>query len=336
MFHGERAPLGRGVLYVAVPLWAGLAVVAGAVAARLRSRLFLGRPRIVAGAIACAVGVGLFAASRAWLASPERMWLTALRHDGDDGAAVEALVRAPLRARKYDVAFAVLDRCLAASPGACACLAGRAQVGIHVRAPAEAISDARAALERCPASTPARAALAEALATYGDAEQAEQAARAGLERADDARLHYALALALDAEAHRAEAVEEAKRAIKLGAGRDAALAVGKWAIERGDLDAAAEALAPLVAADADDADALFDLAIVADKRNDYNRAREGYLAALRADPRYRAARNNLVYLTLRQGAIDEARHHAERFAAAFPDDPRSALLTQLVARPPGR
>jgi tetratricopeptide (TPR) repeat protein len=327
LFHGEHGPLGRGVVYVAVPLWAGFAVTAGAVAARrYGSGGRLRRPGVVAGALVAAVAVALFALSKTRLDSSEHMWLAELRHDGDDADAAEALTRAALRARKYDAALALLDRC----PGACACLAQRAQIALRTRSP-QAVIEATAALERCPTSSSARATAAEALALFGDAEQAEQAARAGLEKSDDGRLHYALSLALDSEGRHGEAVEEAKRAVKLGAGRDAALLVGSQAILTGDLDAAVEALQPVVAADPDDADAQYDLALVADRRHDYNRARQGYLAALRGDPRHASARYNLTLLTLGQGALDEARHHAQRFAASFPDDPRGAYLVQRVA-----
>ena len=328
VFQGDRGPLGRGVVYVAVPLWAGLAVVAGAVAER---RLRIRRARIAGAALVVALGGGLFAASMGDLSSPERMWIAALRHDGDDSAAVDALIRVPLHARKYDAVIAVLDRCRASAPRACACVAGRVEVALHTLPSKQAIDEAVAASQRCPDSASMRAALAETLAFHGDPEQAEQAARAGLQRSDDARLHYALCLALDREGRAAEAIEEAKRAVKLGAGRDASLALGSMCITSGDLATAEEALRAIVAADLGDADAQFDLALVADKRNDYNRAREAYLTTLRVDPRYAAARNNLVYLTFREGALDEARHHAERFAAAFPDDPRGPVLARLVA-----
>jgi tetratricopeptide (TPR) repeat protein len=333
VFHAERAPLGRGVLYVAVPLWAGLAVVAVAVAGRRfgHDEGNRRRARALAGALVAGVFLVLFASSGRWLFSPENMWLEALRYDGDDDAAVEALTRASMRAKRYEAARAVVDRCLVVSPGACACLAGRAEIGLRTLAAPQAIDGARAALGRCPQSLAARATLAEALAVYGDAEQAEQEARAGLRMADDARLHYALGLALQRFGRGAEALDEAKRAMKLGAGRDASLLVGSLAITAGDLGTATEALRPLVAANPDDAEATYDLALVAQKSGDYNAARQGYLAALRANPRFAEARYNLVDLTLSRGAVDEARHHLDRFVATFPDDARGAVLARRVA-----
>lgn len=328
VFRGDRGPLGRGVLYVAVPLWAGLAVLTGTVAER---HLRVGRARLLGIGLAFTVCAALFGTALGSLSSPERMWLAELRHDGDDAAAVDALVGAPLRARKYDAALAVLDRCLAAAPGACACMAGRVEAGLHALAPQQMVAEAVADAQRCPESASMRVAHAEALASQGDAAQGEMAARAGLRQADDPRLHYALCLALDREGRLHPAIEEAKRAVQLGVGRDASLALGAIAIKAGDFATAEEVLRPLVAADPGDADARFDLALVADRRNDYDRAREGYLSTLKVDPRYAAARNNLVYLMVREGALDEARQHAERFAADFPQDPRGRVLTGLVA-----
>jgi tetratricopeptide (TPR) repeat protein len=176
-----------------------------------------------------------------------------------------------------------------------------------------------------------RVAAAEAFAVFGDAEAGEQEARAALEKADTGQLHYALAAALSRLGRRAEALEEAKRAVQLGAGRDASILLGQLAITAVQLDVAAAALKPVVAADPDDADALYDLALIAHMRNDYNGARQGYLAALRANPRLANARYNLVDLTLSRGAVDEARHHLQRFVEAFPGDPRAAVLAQRVA-----
>lgn len=72
-----------------------------------------------------------------------------------------------------------------------------------------------------------------------------------------------------------------------------------------------------------------------DEKGDYNRARAGYLAALRADPRHADARHDLALLCWRQGVEEEARHHAETFRRAFPDDPRGPKLTALMAPPAG-
>jgi tetratricopeptide (TPR) repeat protein len=247
VFRGARAPLGRGLLFVAVPLWGGLAVAAGAVAGRRVGA----RARLAASMVVAVAGIALVG-----------------------GAA--------MRARSAD----------------------------------------------------ARAALAMDLALHGDGAQAEKAAREAL--ADDersGRLHYALALALDRQGREAEALVEAQRAVDLGVGRDAALLVGAIAIAQGDLDRARRALDPF-GGDRTDAPVQYDRALIADRTNDYNKAREGYLTALHADPTFANARYNLVVLTLRRGVVEEAKHHAKKFAEAFPQDPRNADLQRLIAAAP--
>jgi tetratricopeptide (TPR) repeat protein len=324
--RGDFRPLGRGLFYVALPLWAGIAVVIGALAARRGAQTAK-----IAAALVAVCGASVAAWSLRWLVSPERMWWEALAKNGDDIASLDALTRADVRARRYDAVLAVVGRCIDANPRACACHALRVDVASKSGAGETAIAEAYRAREACPASRAVRAASAEALATWANAAQAEQEARAQLQEVEDGRLHYAIAIASQRLGRPRDALEEAKRAVKLGAGRDAALYLALLAINAGDLDAAAQALTPVVAADPSDGDALYDLALIADRRNDYNGARQGYLAALHADPKLAPARYNLVWLTLRAGAIDEARHHAERFAASFPDDPRRASLTKLVA-----
>lgn len=123
----------------------------------------------------------------------------------------------------------------------------------------------------------------------------------------------------------------AEAALAAGGGRDAGVQVAELAIRLDRLDRAAEVLQPLVDADRDDAIAQYDLALVHHRRSDYNGARAGYLAALRADPRLADARYNLALLCWEQGVHEEARHHAERFTAAFPDDPRGAELARTMA-----
>jgi tetratricopeptide (TPR) repeat protein len=324
--RGDRSPLGRGLLFVAVPLWAGIAVVVGVLAARRGARTAR-----IAAALVAACGAIVAAWSLRWLSSPDRMWWEALAKNGDDVASLDALTRADVRAKRYDAVLAVVGRCIEANPRACACHALRVDVVSKSGMGEAAIAEAYHARSACPTSRAVRAASAEALATWANPAQAEQEARASLQQGEDGRLHYAIAIASQRLGRPRDALEEAKRAVKLGAGRDAALYLALVAINAGDLDAAAEALTPVVAADPGDGDALYDLAIVADRRNDYNGARQGYLAALRADPKLAAARYNLVWLTLRAGVTDEARHHAERFAASFPDDPRGASLAKLVA-----
>lgn len=333
-FRGAAGPLGRGLFWTAVPLWIGLAVTAGAVAAARFGERF-GPARLVASLLVLAGGAALFGSQLGWIASPRQMWWQALRKDGRNGAAAAAIAEGPLRARDYAAAIEVLDRCLVASPGSCACLARRADVAIRFGAGARALDDATAAVAACPDDPASLVAEVAARAYLGDGAGAESRARAALAKRDLPVHHYALALALDREGRAAEATDEARRAVEGGAGRDASLLLAALSIRAGDLDAAERWLAPIVAAEPKDAEARYDLALVAHRRGRYNDAREGYLAALAADPRMADARFNLVDLTLRHQVVDEARHHARKFAEAFPDDPRNETLQRMIAAASG-
>ena len=330
VFRGDRAPLGRGVLFVAVPLWLGLALVAGAVA-ELRLWARLRHARLLAALIVAGAGLALFIASSRWLTSPDKMWWQVLRKDGSNASAVDALTRAASRARDRATLLHILDVCVTEQPDACACRARRADVQLRNHDPEAAVADARAAAERCPTDPTTRLTLAVALASHGEGDLAEQEARAGLQKSDDPRLHYALALALEHRSRPAEALTEARVAVDSGAGRDAVILLALLQINAGDLDTAVRALAPLVAADPSDAEAQYTLALAADKQDRLNSARQGYLAALRADPHFADARYNITLLTLRHGLLDEARIHGRQFREIFPGDPRTPELGRLVA-----
>jgi tetratricopeptide (TPR) repeat protein len=78
--------------------------------------------------------------------------------------------------------------------------------------------------------------------------------------------------------------------------------------------------------------ALYERARIAQHRNDYNGAREGFLAALAVDGRDVDARAALVELTAAAGALDEARHHlAELEKIATPGDARVGRSRALLA-----
>ena len=332
-FSGARAPLGRGVLYVAVPLWAALALTTIAIGQRFGARART--PWFVAAALVMAVGVALHVDARALLGSPEHMWWEALRRDGDDPTPLAALAQPLVRARRYADAAAVADRCLAIHPTSCLGPALRAELELHTRELDAALAHAGAAVNACPQRPAVHALYAEVLATRGELPGAEREVRRALDLGGDVgRLDYVRAIALERAQRYVEARAQAERAIAEGAGHDAELLAAALAIVAGEFDAAERRLAPLIAADASDVDALYDRALIADRRNDYNRARQGYLAVLQLDARHPSARYNLSALTFRAGATDEARHHAQEFLARFPDDPRRSQLASLVGLHP--
>jgi tetratricopeptide (TPR) repeat protein len=332
-FRDARAPLGRGVLVVAVPLWVGLSI---AVWAALRKR-FQDQPVSKHALVALAtLGVGLaqLAASASWIGSVDRMWWVTLLRDGNSARALDELTKT-----NHDVSYALalVDRCITTNSTHCTCLAKRSDIRRRSRDVEAALVDARLASTTCPNDASTNVALVVALVAKGEATQAEEVARAALDRHPTAKLHYALAVALEGQGRLQDAAASARRAVELGAGRDAELLVAALAILAGDLDAATTTLTALVAASPNDAEARYNLALVADKKNDYNRAREGYLAALKVDPTLINARYNLALLTLRRGVVDEARHHARKFAEAAPGDPRIAeLMRRVDAAKPSR
>lgn len=324
-FRDARAPLGRGVLFVALPLWTGLATC---VFATMRTR-FPDKPKsqsAYAAIATAAVGLIQLAISAPWLASPDRMWAITLTRGGNGDRALDELTKG-----NRDAAFVqgILDRCLANNPNQCTCLARRSNLRVRARDFDQAIADARIASTSCSSDPSAHVALTIALSAKGEAKEAEQVARNALLWSTDPRLQYALAAALQSQGRIPEATEVARKAVERGAGRDAQMLLAALAIVGGDLDTATNTLEALLKVSPNDAEARYNLALIADKKNDYNRAREGYLSALRLDPSLVNARYNLALLTLRRGVVDEARHHARKFADASPGDPR---IPELMKR----
>jgi len=322
-YSGVHAPLGRGVFFVAVPLWLGLALAAIAVAGRRRRS-------VLAGALVAALGLALHVDAAPVTTAPAAMWWEALRRDGRHERALMALAGPHLRARRHLEAARVADRCAALAPTSCACPRLRAEVELAAHELDAALADAGRAVRLCPDRGAPHAVVAKILALRGDLDGAEREVELGLALGDPAALHLARAVILERRGRYDDARAEVGRAIAAGAGRDAELLAAALAIVAGDLDDARRRLEPLVAADPDDVEATYDLALVADHRDDYNRARQGYLAVLARDPHHASARYNLAMLAWRNGATEEARHHARRFVEAFPADPRTTRLQPLV------
>ena len=137
-------------------------------------------------------------------------------------------------------------------------------------------------------------------------------------------------LELEAQGQLDAATEAAREAIAAGGRRSAKLQAAKLAILGERYDEAEPLLDELIEADANDADAHYNLGLVAHHRNAYNKARSSYLAALRANEDFADARYNLAILTWNRHVVDEARHHAERFAEAWPNDPRTQPLMAMI------
>jgi tetratricopeptide (TPR) repeat protein len=156
----------------------------------------------------------------------------------------------------------------------------------------------------------------------------------GVTPSPDAKALLAASAELEKAGDFEGALKQAESAFAADAGRDSAITVAKLAIVLERYDRAQAVLEPVVAADANDAIAHYDLGLVHHRRDDYNRARKSYLAALRADPKHAEARLNLAMLCWKQGVQEEARHHVERFRASFPGDPRGDQLQAMLTTAP--
>lgn len=146
----------------------------------------------------------------------------------------------------------------------------------------------------------------------------------------DAEVQYRSALELEALGKQEEALEAVDRAIQLHATPSALLLGSKLAISMGKLERARRWTEDLIAKAPDNADAHYNLGLIAQRSNRYNEARSAYLAALRHHPKHADARFNLVVLTANAGVIEEAKYHRDQFLAEQPGDPREKALAKLV------
>lgn len=170
--------------------------------------------------------------------------------------------------------------------------------------------------------------MAEALARLGRAEEATAAALEALARAPrSAYAAYAQALTLYRRNQRETAREAANRAASFGRGAAADVLLGMIEYDAKNFDEAAKLFTRAMKADPTNSDAVFNLGVLHQRRNEYRLARESYLKTLALNPAYHDARYNLAILTLGVGATSEARHHFEKLkASAGPNDPRVSRL----------
>jgi tetratricopeptide (TPR) repeat protein len=341
-FSGSRGPLGRAVPLVAPFMWAALATAAAAAADRLITRPLPHRA-VLAGILCIALGGALVASAVGMLASRPRMYERAVELEPDNEIAIAAL--APeLVARDVVAAHATAVGCLRARPDACTCHVLRTETDLALRDVDAAITHGRTGAALCPTHVKVHAVLADALAQSGAHAEALVAADRGADLVDlgapshgaEPELHLARAAALEGLGRTAEARTAAERAVGVGGGRLAKLRATALAISAGDLEAADGWIIKMLADDLNDADAVYNAGLVAQKRGDYNAARERYLATLRLDPLFAVARYNLAVLTWQRGARDEAINHVKTFVEAYPYDDRGASLVAMIgAAPPG-
>ncbi|NUP13323.1 MAG: tetratricopeptide repeat protein [Polyangiaceae bacterium] len=334
--NGTR-PLARAIPFVAPLVWAAMAVSAAAVAERV-ARPSMHHRALVAGLGCLALGAISVGSSASLLGSETRMYERALELDPDNERVLQHLGKDML-ARDPKTAHEAALRCLKRRIDACACHAIRIDAELQLKDLPSATRHARTAASICPANVGVDAAAAQALARSNSHADALAAADRGIDALEltgspaqelGARLHEARGSALEGLGQPAEALAAFGRAIELGASRETTLRAAALAIQNEDYAAAESYTTSMLAQNAKDADALYNQGLIAHKRGDYNKAREGYLATLRVDPEFAVARYNVALLTWEQGVNQEAISHVRRFLDDYPDDPRGAQLTKMI------
>lgn len=133
---------------------------------------------------------------------------------------------------------------------------------------------------------------------------------------------------------RTEARDIAKEAVATGRGAPAHQLLGVVQLDLGALDDARRELEAALAAEPEDIDTRYDLALLATRQNRFGEARKLYLGVLRAAPDHRQARYNLALLLHSAGAVGEAQHHLRKLEAVAPGDPLVLALKGQLAQPP--
>ncbi|MCC6213835.1 MAG: tetratricopeptide repeat protein [Polyangiaceae bacterium] len=244
-----------------------------------------------------------------------------------------AAIASALRGARRPLAAERVERACAQRAG-CSCAAVAASAALDQGLSVEARAVIAATRKACGQELDGH--RAEAAAREGALEDAERWASATLARQPaNAHAHQALALRAHAQGDLDLAARHARAAIQAGRGASAHQLTGLVAFAKGDLVTAEASFRAMVAEDASDSGAHFNLGVVHQGLKRYGPAREAYLRALALDPDRADARHNLVWLTLEAGALAEARHHLDRLAASAPGDPRLGGLRAAVDRASG-
>lgn len=219
----------------------------------------------------------------------------------------------------------------------CACLATATARALTLGAPDTALELGTNASAACAGSPQMTGFRAEALVRSGKADAA-LALLPEITALDprNSSVPYVRAIAALKQGDSPQAAREAGSALDLGRGAPALVALALAAFQDGELDKASTSLERALKLSPDDVDALYNLAVIDQRRNRYTPARSGYLRVLRVRPDHADARSNLVVLALGVGAVAEARHHQrelEKIVAA--DDLRALKLAEALGKAEG-
>lgn len=215
---------------------------------------------------------------------------------------------------------------------ACGCVvtAGMALLDLDRAADVDALVEAAPACKETPLVLGLRAEQAAE-------QQLPEVARLLADRAIVAQAKNACALMARARlafagSHIDDTRDAAKKALEYGRGVEAERFIARADLAQGKLESARAHFLKLAERAPRDLEALFTAAVCADKLGKFHDAREGYLQVLRLDRRHAQARYYLGLLTLRHGAVAEARHDAEELSKIVPPgDKRLVALQQLLS-----
>src|SRR6187397_1349481 len=191
----------------------------------------------------------------------------------------------PTATRKSVTATQLLGEiCGPANEASCDCRKRATLAAFDRRAPGAALDIVHASLEACQ-----KGALlgleAEALARNAQSERAlEEARRILAVDPNNPYATYATALAYEKTGKQAAAFDAARNAVKLGRGATAHVLLGLLEYQNKNFDEAEDAFEKALEVDPKSVEAMFNLAVLNQRRNDYHRTREGYLSTLRLDP----------------------------------------------------
>ncbi|MFO0617303.1 MAG: hypothetical protein U0414_32200 [Polyangiaceae bacterium] len=329
VFRGESAPLLRGYYLAAPFVWISLALTAASLGGRYLGTTIRGRKAFSA-IVVLVVGVIVFRVSADHIAAAREP----KRPPGAEGTPAIEKQPDPRTIDRVGELLPALDQCVARDPKSCTCLARRAMVRARLQDSPGATADVLAAEGAGCAADEAPIRLREiavsVFALANDLVAVGARLEAAKDRASNPVFLYGDGLLALARGDADDALRLAKAAVDAGGDRDAQLFYVQLLIGKRDDATARPLLQKLLAQFPSDGNALYDLALLDDYAGDYNRAREGYLAALKVDPKQRNARYNLAMLTLGRGISGEAKHHAEAFAKDYPDDPRGPTLLKIT------
>lgn len=226
--------------------------------------------------------------------------------------------------------------CPGAQAAECGCREKVVERALTLGAPDSALLLVSGSAEPCRAGARMQGLQAEALARSGSVVEA-LALLPALEKLEPANASapYVRAIAALKRGNSPEAAKEATLAIDRGRGAPAHVARALAFFQDAELDPAEASLKRALKAAPEDVDALYNLAVIEQRRNRYTDARTGYLRVLRLRPDHLDARLNVALLTLGAGALEEARHHQRKLLGQAPaGDPRVAKLAAALDKAP--